>query len=73
MTDNVVAMPQRVNVKQIDSSEILELTQLCDLALHICLNEMDDGPISPAGSPLCLILRDLASRARVISQAVWGG
>ena len=74
MTDdrNVVPMPQRVNVKTINSSEILELTQLADLALHICLNELDGEPISPNGSPLHLILRDLAGRARAISEAVWG-
>jgi hypothetical protein len=71
MTDNVVPLP-RVNIKTIDSAEILELTQLADLALHICLNEMD-SPISPSGSPLCLILRELVSRARAINQAVWAG
>lgn len=72
MADNVVAMPPRVEVRTIDSSEILQLSQLADLALHICLNEMDHEPISPIGSPLYLVLSDVATRARLIYEAVWG-
>ena len=71
MTDNIVPMPQRVSVDKIDLSEILELTLLADLALHVCLAELDCEPISPRGSPLHLILRDLACRARAINDAVW--
>jgi len=71
MTDNVVAMPPRVNVRSIDSAEILELSILADLAVHVVLSEMDQGPISPNGSPLPLILHDIALRARVIKDAVW--
>lgn len=75
MTDNhnIVPMPQRVNTSTINSSEILWLTQLADLALHICLTETDGEPISEDGSPLQLVLQDLARRARAIKVAVWGG
>jgi hypothetical protein len=44
-------------------TEILELKQLIDLAMHIHVEEIGDNTISEAGSPIYPVLKDLQARA----------